>query len=283
MNEMATEAKNNDSRAKLVCVLGAAGGVGTSTVAANLAVSLQRLHGTQSVIAADTTLTGGDLSLMFGLALGAGFRPLPTDPQQVDEALLMNSQAKHRSGVHLLRLGHNSPLRPIAESAVLARTLELMTRWHDWIVLDCGCMTESVTQTVIPRASTVLIVGTLALPPVQRMKQWVELLISTGVPIGKMVAVMNRCREDEAEYQRQLKPLLPCRVGACLPDSPELAREALINGVPLVGGDMRAALACCYGELAVSLGGLSVGDSDQKPHGWFQRLQIRFTGERHAA
>lgn len=280
---MATESKNNGSRAKLVCVLGAAGGVGTSTVATNLAVSLQRLHGTQSVIAADMTLTGGDLSLMFGLALGAGFRPLPTDPQQVDEALLMNSQAKHRSGVHLLRLGHNSPLRPIAEPAVLVRTLELMTRWHDWIVLDCGCMTESVTQIVIPCASTVLIVGTLALPPVQRMKQCVDLLISTGVPSGKMIAVMNRCREDEVEHQRQLKPLLPCRVGACLPDSPELAREALINGVPLVGGDTRTALACWYEELAVSLGGQSVGNSDQRPLGWFQSLRARLTREHHAA
>lgn len=144
-------------------------------------------------------------------------------------------------------------------------------------------MTESVTQTLVPCASTVLIVGTLALPPAQRMKQCVELLISTGVPSGKMVAVMNRCREDEAEYQRQLKPLLPCRVGAYLPDSPELAREALINGVPLVDGDTRAALACCYEELAVSLGGRSAGDSDQKPQGWFQNLQARLTRERHAA
>jgi pilus assembly protein CpaE len=278
MNQM-----KNDSRGKLVCVLGAAGGVGASTVAANLAISLQRLHSTQSVLVVDTTLSGGDLSLMFGLALGAGFRPLPTDPQQVDEALLMNAQAKHRSGVHLLSLGHNSPLRPVAEPVVLVRTLELMARWHDWIVLDCGCMTERVTQAVVPHMSTVLIVATLALPPAQRMKQWVEWLINTGVPSGKIVAVMNRCREDEAEYQRQLKPLLPCRVGAYLPDSPELAREALINGAPLAEGDARAALACCYGELAVSLGGQSVGDSDRKPQGWFQSLQARLTGERHAA
>lgn len=280
---MTTDATGQTPRAKLVCVLGAAGGVGASTVAANLAVSLQRLHRAQSVVVVDTTLTGGDLPLMLGMAPGAGLRPLPTDPQQVDEALLMNAQAAHRSGVRLLHLGHNSPLRPVAEQAVLARTLELMARWHDWIVVDCGCMTERAAQAVIPRASTVLIVATLALPPAQRMKQLVELLLNIGVPSGKLVAVMNRCREDEAAYQRQLKPLLPCRVGAYLPDSPELAREALINGAPLVAVDARAALSCCYEELAASLSGQSVGASDRTSRGLFQRLHTRFMGERHAA
>jgi len=280
---MTTDATNNDPRAKLVCVLGAAGGVGASTVAANLAVSLQQGHRAQSVAVVDTTLTGGDLPLMLGMAPGAGLRRLPTDPQQVDEALLMNAQAAHGSGVHLLRLGHQSPLRLVVEQAVLARTLDLMARWHDWIVVDCGCTTERIAQIVIPRASTVLLVATLALPAAQRAKQWAELLINTGVPSGKLVVVMNRCREDEAAYRRQLQPLLPCRVGVYLPDSPELAREALINGAPLVAVDLRAALSRCYEELALSLSGQSVGASDKKAHGLLQRLQTRFMGTRHAA
>lgn len=280
---MTTDATNNDPRAKLVCVLGAAGGVGASTVAANLAVSLQQLHRTQSVVVVDTTLTGGDLPLMLGMAPGTGLRPLPIDPQQVDEALLMNAQATHHSGVKLLHLGQSSPLRSLAEPAVLARTLELMARWYDWIVVDCGCMTERAAQAVIPRASTVLIVATLALPSAQRAKQWVVALINSGVPSAKIVAVLNRCREDEAAYQRQLKPLLPCRVGAYLPDSPELAREALINGAPLVAVDARAALSCCYEELAASLSGQSVGASDRTSRGLLQRLHTRFMGERHAA
>ncbi len=283
MNKMTTDATNNDHRAKILCVLGAAGGVGASTVAGNLAVSLQQGHRAQSVAVVDTTLTGGDLSLMLGMAPGAGLRRLPTDPQQVDEALLMNAQAEHGSGVHLLRLGHQSPVRPVAEPAVLARTLDLMARWHDWIVMDCGCATEQIMHTVIPRASTVLLVATLALPAAQRAKQWAEQLINTGVPNGKLVVVMNRYREDERVYRQQLQSLLPCRVGAYLPDSPEPAREALINGVPLVTVDSRAALSRGYEELAASLSGRLVGASDKKAHGLLQRLQTRFMGTRHAA
>lgn len=274
---------NNDARAKLICVLGASGGVGVSTVAANLAVSLQQMYSAQSVAVMDTTLTGGDLPLMLGVAPGAGLRSLPTDPQRVDEALLMNAQATHRSGVKLLHLGQTSPLRSLAEPAVLVRTLELMARWYDWIVVDCGCATEHVTHTVIPHANMVLLVATLALPSAQRAKQWVEVLINTGVPSGKIVAVMNRCREDEVAYRQQLKSLLPCRVGAYLPDSPELAREALIQGVPLVVVDSRAALATAYEELALSLTGQPVGASNQKPQGLFHSLQARLMGTRHAA
>lgn len=283
MNKMSTDATNNDSQGKLVCIFGAAGGVGTSTVAANLAVSLQQGHSARSVAVVDTTLTGGDLPLMLGMAPGAGLRALPTDPQRVDEALLMNAQATHRSGVQLLRLGQSSPLRPVAEPAVLVRTLELMARWHDWVVVDCGCATERVTHTVIPHASTMLLVATLALPAAQRTKQWVQWLIDTGVPSGKLVAVMNRCREDEAAYRRQLQSLLPCRVGAYLPDSPELARESLIEGVPLVATQPRSTLAHGYAELASSLSGQSVGASDRKAEGVFQRVHARFMGTRHAA
>lgn len=280
---MAVTAASQEPRAKLVCVLGAAGGVGTSTVAANLAVSLQRLHRTQSVVVVDTTLTGGDLPLMLGMPPGAGLRPLPTDPQQVDETLLMNAQAAHRSGVRLLHLGHNSPLRPVAEQAVLARTLELLARWHDWIVVDCGCMTERVTHAVIPLAHRVLIVAIPALPAAQRARQWAELLIAAGVPRGNLAAVINRCREDEAAYQRQLKPLLPCRVGASLPDSPASAREALINGTPLVAVDARAAVSRGYEELAASLSGPSADASKRNPQGVLQRLHVRLMGKRHAA
>lgn len=283
MKQMTTDTTNNDSRAKLVCVLGASGGVGASTVAANLAVSLQLMYPAQSVAVMDTTLTGGDLPLMLGVAPGAGLRSLSIDPQRIDEALLMNAQATHHSGVKLLHLGQSSPLRPLAEPAVLVRTLELMARWYDWIIVDCGCATENVTQTVIPHASTVLLVATLALPSAQRAKQWVEALIKASVPSGKIVAVMNRCREDEVAYQQQLKSLLPCRVGAYLPDSPELAREALINGAPLVTVGPRAALASCYAALALSLSGESVSVSDRKTQGLFQSLQARFMGKRHAA
>ncbi len=280
---MTTDATNNDSRAKLICVLGASGGTGASTVAANLAVSLQQMYSAQAVAVLDTTLTGGDLPLMLGMASGAGLRAIPGDPQRVDEALLMNAQATHRSGVKLLHLGQSSPLRPVAEPAVVARTLELMARWYDWIVVDCGCATENVTRTVIPHASTVLLVATLALPSAQRAKQWVEALIDSGVPSGKIVAVLNRCREDEAAYLRQLKPLLLCRVGASLPDSPEAAREALINGAPLVAVDSRAALTRGYEELAISLSGQPAGVSAGTPQGLLQSLQARFMGKRHAA
>lgn len=274
---------NHNPRAKLICVLGASGGVGVSTIAANLAVSLQQMHSAQSVAVMDTTLTGGDLPLMLGMAPSAGLRLIPSDPQRVDEALLMNAQATHRSGVKLLHLGQSSPLRSLAEPAVLARTLELMARWYDWIVVDCGCATENVTHTVIPHANTVLLVATLALPSAQRAKQWVEALINSGVPSGKIVAVLNRCRQDEAAYQRQLTALLPCRVGTYLPDSPELAREALIDGAPLVAVDARTELTRGYEELAISLSGQSVGISDRKAQGLLQRLQTRFMGTRHAA
>jgi pilus assembly protein CpaE len=273
----------NDARATVVCVLGASGGVGASTVAANLALSLQQAHSAQSVAVMDTTLTGGDLPLMLGVAPGTGLRSLPTDPRLVDEALLMNAQTTHRSGVTLLRLGQSSPLRPLAEPAVLARTLDLMAQWYAWIVVDCGCATERVAHTVIPHASTVLLVATLALPSAQRAKQWAEWLIGIGVPSGKLVAVMNRCREDEAAYRREVPSIFPCRVGAYLPDAPEPAREALIEGVPLAAIQPCSALAQGYAELAGALSGQTAGVSDRNTRGLLQRLHARFMGRRHAA
>jgi Flp pilus assembly CpaE family ATPase len=230
----------------------------------------------------ETTLTGGDLPLLLSMAPDAGVRSLPTDPQMVDEALLMNAQTTHGSGVRLLRLGRSSPLRSGAEPAVLARVLELMERWHDWIVVDCGCVTEQIARVVIPRASTVLLVATLALPAAQRAKQWVETLIDIGVPRGKLLVVMNRCRDDETAYRQQVPSVFPCRIGAYLPDAPEQVRDALLEGVPLVGVDARGGLARGYEELAVALGGSSAEASDRKPHGLLQRVQARFMRMRHA-
>jgi pilus assembly protein CpaE len=273
----------SDARAKVICVLGASGGVGASTVAANLALSFQRGSGARSVAVMDTTLTGGDLPLMLGVASGACLRSLPTDPRQIDEALLMNAQTTGRSGVTLLCFGRSGPLRPPAEPAVLARTLDLMVRWYDRLIVDCGVATEHVLRTVIPHASTVLLVATLALPSAQRAKQWAEWLMDIGVPSGTLVAVLNRCRKDEKAYQREVPSIIPCRIGAYLPDAPELAREAVIEGVPLAALHPRAALAQSYATLAGSLSGQTVASSDRKADGLFQRLRARFMVTGHAA
>ena len=91
---------------RVVCVIGARGGVGTSTVATNLAVSVQQARQRESVALMDLDVRGGDLGLFLDLHGSQGLQQLSNDVSRLDEIIVRSSLMNHSSGLHLLASGY---------------------------------------------------------------------------------------------------------------------------------------------------------------------------------
>src|SRR5262245_2472110 len=96
----------DEQAGRVVCVIGARGGVGTSTVATNLATSVQQSRQRGTVALMDLDIHGGDLGLFLDLHPSQGLQHLSNDISRLDETIVRSSLAKHSSGLHLLASGY---------------------------------------------------------------------------------------------------------------------------------------------------------------------------------
>ncbi|HEY7709413.1 MAG TPA: hypothetical protein VIG57_05195, partial [Candidatus Entotheonella sp.] len=73
---------SSDGRGKLINILGGKGGVGTTTLAVNLAVSLQEINPASSVVLVDLNLQFGDVALYLDLEPMYTFGDITSDPSR---------------------------------------------------------------------------------------------------------------------------------------------------------------------------------------------------------
>ena len=85
-------------------MIGARGGVGASTVATNLATSVQQARQREPVALVDLDMHGGDLGLFLDLHATQGLKHLSKDISRLDETIVRSSLANMRPGSICLRL-----------------------------------------------------------------------------------------------------------------------------------------------------------------------------------
>jgi pilus assembly protein CpaE len=120
---------------KIVSFIGARGGVGTTTLAANLAWCLANRQG-RRVALVDLDLQSGDCSLLFNVENVPGFRDALANPLRLDRLLLDRIMSK--VGERLFLLGSEEPLHDNVQLTVSAiDTLFSVLRSHfHYIIVD---------------------------------------------------------------------------------------------------------------------------------------------------
>src|SRR4026209_949431 len=101
-------AQSDRQLGRVVSVIGARGGVGVSTVATNMATSVQQASKGQSVSLMDLDLHGGDLGLFLDLHASQGLKQLAKDISRLDETILRSALVQHDSGLQLLASGYEA-------------------------------------------------------------------------------------------------------------------------------------------------------------------------------
>lgn len=247
---------------KIIAFLGAKGGIGTSSLAVNLAVSLRQLSQEKHVALVDLNLDDSDLPLFLDLQPGKGFRDLVRDLSRMDPTFVQSLISKHESDLHLLQSGltgtEGTTGEAIPGGAVL-HTLDMMRSMYDYVFVDCGHTLSPETREALDFASMVVLVTTLSLPAIRRAKQFLEVMRHAGFDRDKVTFVVNRYQSSDAELLQHAEKLFEQKVGWLVPNDYPMAISSLNNGVPLTVHAPRAALTQWYlSQVALLVGDKSV-------------------------
>lgn len=129
-------------KAPIIALLGARGGVGVSTIAANLAALLQRERAPRLLLA-DLGLPVGDSRTTLGVEPGISFAEAARSLERLDRTFVDSAIARSPQGIAVLPLpAQLQELREISHATATA-TLARLQQFFDALVLDLGGFTHT--------------------------------------------------------------------------------------------------------------------------------------------
>jgi DNA-binding response OmpR family regulator len=241
--------------AKTVSIIGSKGGVGATSVAINVAVTLAKQG--NSVILAELRAEGGTMRHQLKLSSGQDLSQLlAMKADQIKRPEIERRIITHSSGMQLLlapQIGNGDKLT----QAHVELLLDVMTSRAQFVILDLPTTPDQNTRRTFELSDQILLVTepeTLSIScgymQLRNMKEWdvfdrVNLVVSTRTPSASWlnrVEVENRlgmgggeARQASRWEPRALEVDVRMRQGVAgvIPSAPELFHESVRAGVPI--------------------------------------------------
>ena len=244
---------------KVVSIIGAKGGVGTSTVATNLAASTKHAAPSHSIALMDLNLQNSDLPVFLDLPGSSGLRDLSQDLSRLDETIVQSVMTKHASGVELLPSGYDGLDGTKPPTGSITHTLDLLQSLYDCVFVDCGHAVDS-TREALDFSSIIIVVTTLTVPAVRRTKQLLDAFRDAAYGSNKIMLVINRYSTRDEELLRHTEATLKHMVAGLIPNDYASTSRAINGGQPLSMLAPRAAITEWYLHQGAIFGLTPTGD-----------------------
>jgi pilus assembly protein CpaE len=213
-------------------VLGAKGGVGVSTVAANLAVAIAKSG--RSTILLDFDLDMGSSAVILGLRPRYSVMDVVKNLHRLDRDLLGSLAESHDSGLTVLASpGQPGPGEKITREQ--ARSMLAFVRRHfEHVVVDLDRAISAVTIGALETADDVLLVTTPDVASLNNTKRALPVIERATGDTKRVRVIVNRRRSSDVITIADVSKALGKDVLATLPNEEAALTDSLNTGRPEV-------------------------------------------------
>jgi pilus assembly protein CpaE len=220
---------------KLIVVIGAKGGVGTTTVSVNIAVQLARSAG-KRVVVIDLGHPLGHCALLLDLEARFSFRAAVESLDRLDSHLFSGLLASHKSGVQVLAGASNSDDWDRMSPASLARVINVAQSSFDYVIVDLGCNSSTEWSPILRLARQVILVTETNVPSLWSLERQITMLRSVGVDPARLRLVVNRWHKPDDEALAAFEKRTKLKIFERLPNDYKAVSRAVNMGAELSKG-----------------------------------------------
>jgi pilus assembly protein CpaE len=250
----------------IISVAGASGGVGTTSIAVNLAVALAQ-NPDRNVALLDLDLALGDADVFLDMIPDYTLLDVSQNISRLDLALLRKSLTKHETGVYLLP----RPVQ-IEDNASITvedfkRVLGLLKASFSHLVIDLSKSYNGLDVAAIEASDEILLLTQLDLPCLRNVVRLLTSLESYEGVTDKVKVVVNRWGLDKTQISAdKAEETIDREIFCRIPNNYVIISECRNNGVPLIQQAPKAAITHEIVTLAERLSGdpLPEGAEDEK-------------------
>ncbi len=255
----------------IICsVVSTVGGVGVSSLAANLALAL-RYTLSKRVALVDLDLQSGGLAVALNLEPERTIMTLTEGDKKLDSIQLEAALSKHPSGIYLLAAPKRIEDSELVSDVTLGSALDLMRRLFDFVVVDCGGYINENVVAVWERSDHLFYVLDQSIGAARCCWRFIELFGRLGLSGVQPHFVLSRYVSHHPISEEQIVNTLGRPIYAKIPRD-----EKALEKVQLLAKDLwqcaaNSALTRSYEELARRL---AAGDEDsEEAPGLMSRLR----------
>lgn len=175
---------------QIIAVFPAKGGVGATTIAANLGVLLAGTG--KSVVLLDLDPHLGDLAVLLDVTPTYTIGDVLRNRQRLDGELLTASLARHRSGAWVLAHGDSIEEADAVTAAEVAALLTLLARHFDYVICDGLHGFDERALVALDAADRLLLVLAQDVPSLRNARRCVDTFRRLGYGGDKLRVVVSR-------------------------------------------------------------------------------------------
>jgi pilus assembly protein CpaE len=218
---------------QIVAVFSPKGGVGTSAVAANLAVALRQLSN-KKVALVDGNLIFGDLGVIMNLVSTKTIADLANRIAELDRDLLNDILITHASQVKVLLAPPNPQTGELITSDHLRAILETLRKEFDYVVVDTQSSLQDRALAVLDMSDRIVTLMTLEMPCIKNIKLFLELTELLEYPAEKVLLVLNKADNRLGIRVENVEENIQHKVALQIANAAHEMTLAINQGVPLV-------------------------------------------------
>jgi len=238
---------------KLIVVMGAKGGVGSTTVAVNLGVQLCT-HAHKRVVLLDFSRPLGNVHLLLDLHPRFGIRDAIENLDRLDSHFLGGLLTRHKTKLEIL----GGALQPEEWQTIsvppLERVINVCQANFDIVLADLGSQFSSDWSPVLQTARMILLVAEANVPSLWTLDRRLVALHAFGIDPDRIRVIINRWHKGDEEAMKSIEKNIKRPIFACLPNDFRKASESVNLGTPLMENHNNT-LTHRYRQLATQLAG----------------------------
>src|SRR5688500_5518923 len=151
-------------RGELIAIYSGKGGLGSTSIAVNIAQALGMQRTDSRVALVDLVVTGGDVRVFLNLKPAYDLSHLIAKGSQVDTELLNSVLTPCQGGIWALPTGDSPEDEELFDSAAVGSILGLLQNQFNYTVVDCEHHLSEATLTGLDMATKIVLVTQLTVP-----------------------------------------------------------------------------------------------------------------------
>jgi pilus assembly protein CpaE len=247
-----SETVKKESARHTFTVFSPKGGTGTTTIAANLAISMHKAL-KEDVLLVDGKHLFGHTALYLNLRTANSITDLIAHAGMLDQQLINQVVVKHVSGIHVLPSPNSITQAQGIRPEDLYKVIQSLQSVFPHIIIDAGNNLNENSVTYLDASDKILLVFNPDLASMRDVGMFMEISASLSYPKEKTLLIVNRAGRKADVKNTEIENILKMEIFGTIPADDELALSSLNEGVPILLKKPRHRISKAYNQIIKEL------------------------------
>jgi pilus assembly protein CpaE len=242
-------------RGQVLTVFSVKGGIGATSVVANLGAALAG-RGDAKAVVVDLSFHMGDLGLMLDLPPRFSLTEALNSEGSIDGSKLPSMISQHASGVYLLTVAASPEVSDEISANHMVELFGYLNTMFDYIIVDAGRHLDDRTVEVLSISDAVLVLSVLDLPTIRNVKRYMEIFDKLEIDRERIHLIVNRFLKKGRLTLNDLESSVGMETFWTIPNDFAPMSLGIDRGNPAVLETPKAKVSQNFKDLAENLGEL---------------------------